>query len=116
MDLASWINELRVLLEELKEKNLGYPHGDNYVRPPGEKAVLQELLAKTGLNESSQIATFYRTCDGLSLPDVWNGYFIHPTRFTLNLERGPLSVSGPLACQILVFGSDGGGGLFCFVS
>jgi len=113
VELSTWLSDMRLLLEKFKKKDIGYPHQSNDISPPGKEALFKKLLAKTGFDESSQVARFYKSCDGFSLPDVWNGYFIHSTKLTLKfLETGPFEVTGPLAGKIIVLGSDGGGGLF----
>jgi hypothetical protein len=63
------------------------------------------------------LLAFYRSCDGLSWPDVRNGYFIEPfRRLVTSGERGePEEVivhSSSSPRKVLVFGSDGGGGRF----
>lgn len=113
MNIAAWIHDVNIVLEQLKKKDLGYPHSPNVVLPPGDKDLLHQLLAEAKLNEDPQIGAFYELCDGISCPDIWNGYFIHTTKLALrSLRTWPVEISGPIACKILVFGSDGGGGLF----
>jgi hypothetical protein len=114
MDVRGWISEARGLLAQLSRIDLGFPQGDNMVRPaPGAEA-LDLLIDQAGFDRSSSLVAFLRECDGLSLSDVHVGYFIHSVEQILQGFRSgePRQVSGVDPLTILVFGSDGGGGRF----
>ena len=57
--------------------------------------------------------------DEVSLPDVWNGYFLGPAERIVRAQSDP---SSPRVVtwngepkEVLVVGSDGGGALYCVV-
>jgi hypothetical protein len=88
--------------------------GEHIIFPPADKALLAELVQKTGLTSTHPLAAFYSLCNGIDIPDVHNGYFIHTIEQILhNLETGaPTRLASNLAETIVCFGSDGGGSNF----
>jgi hypothetical protein len=57
---------------------------------------------------------------GLTLPDLWNGYFVDsPEKLRRRLEQKsplePRALESDESAEVLCFGSDGGGGRFAFV-
>jgi hypothetical protein len=115
MDINAWFNEVSALLERLKRIDLGYPLGENVIHPAPTESIVESLIAKTGLPRSSSIPTFYRRCNGLSLPDVHVGYFVHGVELILDgLAKGePTRVMDHEGLsRIIVVGTDGGGGRF----
>lgn len=113
-DLDGWLVEVASDLEALKDLDLGYPLGENAIRFPGDEISLRKLLESSVAPAARDFIEFYRRCDGLNLPDVHVGYFLHPLRLVLDSEvRGePVRISGVGSGEILTFGSDGGGGKF----
>lgn len=103
-----------VALEALREIDLGYPQGENVIHPATDPAALAEFVARAGLEPRSPLVALYRVCAGVSLPDVHVGYFVHAPGLVLRgLEGGePTRLTGPYARDVLVFGTDGGGGRF----
>ena len=114
MDIARWLAHIQPLIENVHALDLGYPIGKHVIFPPADKTMLAQLLQKTGLDSTLPLVTFYVYCDGISLPDVHNGYFIHSVeRILSGLEKGePTRLATHLTDAIVVFGSDGGGGRF----
>ena len=113
MDMLSWRARMEDALEELRATDLGYPQGENTLRPAADPASLAELASRAGLDAGSPLLALYRACAEVSLPDVHVGYFLHAPDLVLRgLERGePRRLTGPHAREVLVFGTDGGGGL-----
>ena len=114
MDLTTWQRRMNEAIASLEEINFGYPLGGNQLLPPASSESLALLSADAGLDADSALLGFYRHCGGVSLPDVWNGYSVHPPELvvrTLSLS-GPRRITGPHARQVVPFGSDGGGGTF----
>ncbi len=114
MDLAIWLVHLQSLIEKLETLDLGYPLGNHRIYPPADRATLQRLIQRVGLFPASPLIALYTYCDGINLPDVHNGYFIHGVASLLNgLERGePTRLASNPTHPIIAFGSDGGGGRF----
>lgn len=103
-DFEVWANAVRVLLKEFESQDLGYPSGVNHLR---EKASSFHRVPR-------DLQQLYSVCDGISLPDIHNGYFIESAeRIASSSERGePTEIQGKTKTAIYVFGSDGGGGRF----
>jgi len=116
MGIKSWIKSASLLLNELAEIDFGYPLGENIIRSPKNKDIVQLSLSNVGYSNDKTLYDFYLTCDGLSWPDVNNGYFINSIeKFNgkeLLQKMVPVKITGAYADSIMVFGSDGGGGLF----
>jgi len=114
MDIAPWLAHLQRLIADMQTLALGYPVGAHTVSPPAAKAMLAQFVQKTGLASTHPLVTFYSHCNGIDLPDVHNGYFIHNVELILHgLETGiPTRLATNLATTIVVFASDGGGSLF----
>jgi len=118
MLLADWLEHMKTLIQKLNLLDLGYPQGDHTVHPPNE-ALLQEMITDSRIDRDSPLVEFYTHCDGVDLPDVHNGYFIHRLELiTRSLVNGePTRVQNNTSTSnILVFGSDGGGGRFAIVT
>lgn len=114
MDLRSWKGRVTFAIAELEKLDLGYPLSGNLLHAPAGETGLKQLSEESLVSESSPLLAMYRQLDGLSLPDVHNGYFIHSVELVLRgLDGGePRRITGELARPILVFGTDGGGGRF----
>ena len=95
---------MKSLLTELASQQTPYPFGTNELDSPvPTNAVMPEALRP-----------LYAVCNGASMEDVWNGYFIHSAdELALNKQRGlPTRIAGTPPIEIEVFGSDGGGGSY----
>ena len=114
MDIAHWLAHLQFLLEKVRALKLDYPLGEHTVVPPPATTLLTQLVQKTGLAFTHPLLMFYTYCDGIRLPDVHNGYFIHSIHQVLRgLEAGePTRLATNPTEMAVVFGSDGGGGRF----
>ncbi len=105
---------LNQLIAEMNAIDFGYPLGDNVVAVPQDPVFVEERLATIGGDAVAAFFDFYRCCDGLSLPDIHNGYFIKAIA-KLGMSRpdsDPTQVMGDYAGAVLAFGSTGNGGLF----
>ena len=84
---------------------------DNYVSDADHESLPSEGI----MHLPSSLADLYGEIGEVSLPDVYNGYFIHP--FDVLMRSGatgvPTRVESNIQAHVLTFGSDGGGGLFC---
>ncbi|MFF5361321.1 hypothetical protein ACFY4I_18310 [Streptomyces scabiei] len=100
------------------EASFGYPPGDNGVlkATPEQGPEMAAELAAAGIGED--LLEFYSRVEGVSLPDVGNGFFIHSADAVVDgiREDQPTEVVGAIQDEITVFGSDGGGGLFALSS
>ena len=107
---------MQASLVQLRAVDLGYPQGQNMVRPPASSESVDMLRRETPLFGDAGLYHLYEVCDGVTLPDVHNGYFIHAValiaRGVASGEPRALSQPGAGSEEVLVFGSDGGGGRF----
>lgn len=102
-DFEAWASLVSKLIDELSSQQ--YPSmGVNKLR--------QAVSNHDGL--PSALKPLYTVCDGISLADVYNGYFIDSAdRVVSAAKRGePTLVEGKQSIAIQVFGSDGGGNRF----
>jgi hypothetical protein len=88
----------------------------NRVVPSLPPKTRRQLLAELKIDALPAVAAFYTNCDGISLPDLAGGRFIHGLKM---IRKGtkygqPQRIAEPNMRRVLVFGSDGGGGLFAF--
>lgn len=99
-------------LGQVFEARFGYPleGGANFVNDPDQvvQAGGSEPLLPLAL------ALFYDEVGEVSLPDIHNGYFIHPAgRSSSSVDWGlPVRVEADSIGRVVTFGSDGGGGFF----
>jgi hypothetical protein len=108
------IDQLTILIEQIRKLDLGYPLGKNALGLTAKETQIDEVRHSHKDFKTDELLCFYGLADGLALPDVHVGFFLHSLSHILaGPSRGvPKTVSGPIADQIMVFGSDGGGGLF----
>jgi hypothetical protein len=119
--LNSWlfdVSELVTSFTEGFEATYGYEPGVNEVVRAGGDGAFPDVggADRRGLLDAdvhSDLIEFYGAIQGVSLPDLGNGYFVHTPDTVANPARFgfPNTVSGALNGRIAVFGSDGGGGL-----
>ncbi len=110
----TWKDSATRMLNELPKLQLGYPLDDNVIVKPDTSLVARTVLMRRCKVPDESLVGFYEECDGISWPDVHNGYFLRQ----LNEIAGPLqdgmpaSISATAKKPILVIGSTGGGSLF----
>ena len=113
MNFNDWKSHVEQLLTQLKTIDFGYPLGENVVREsaPGTSFADERRLNATSVDE---LQNFYEVCDGVSWPDVQNGYFLKQREAIGQLkdEYDPIRVTGTDDYQITVVGSSGTGTLF----
>jgi hypothetical protein len=114
--VAEWKAAVRAQLDQLGavfEQRFGFPFDEesNFVSD-AEKAV-PAGGAETAL--PPDLAQFYEEIGEVSLPDINNGYFIHPAaRLPAAADWGlPTRVDVESIGDVATFGSDGGGGFLC---
>jgi hypothetical protein len=105
------LSSIRQKLSALASIDLGYPLGDNSVRAASATDHDAALLDR-GIPDFEGLDAFYRFCDGLNLPDIGNGVFIHNQDLIRTRTQRGLPTTLRKGGPILVLGSDGGGGLF----
>jgi hypothetical protein len=119
-DLTSWILRLRASVESLMdgfEERFGYPPDANIVvaaRHPGGTAMRTSLDGR--VQAPSAVIDFFDAIEEVSLPDVWNGYFLGPADRVVaaHIEESPRWITvGSELQEVLLIGSDGGGALYC---
>lgn len=107
-DLSDWIDDISTLCAAFQRdftERYGYPPDDHYVK------VQEPGTPRPADLRSETLANFYATIFEVSLPDLDNGYFIHPAESATS-DVHPTRISGAVEDSITVFGSDGGGALF----
>ena len=106
------IEQMKEELVELAKIDFGYPLGENVVhaadRPDGLPPVFSSI------DGSRWLASLYCACDGLSFPDIHNGYFLKPLWRVISFDRSsePDIVVLDREIRVLPFGSMGDGSLF----
>jgi hypothetical protein len=112
--LRTWCDDINAELEPLLgsfESRYGYPPGEN--RITASAGAHPPAAAQLGAHPAvaRALADFYTVIEELTLPDIGNGYFIHPAQHVLDelTHGGPVDAGEFTA---VVFGSDGGGILF----
>jgi hypothetical protein len=105
---------VNTLLSELRTVELGFSLGDNVVFPAQPARKVEEVLKELGVHHLPDIYEFYCLCDGISWPDIHNGYFIKPvdTLVESHPESEPIAICGHYSESVLTIGSSGGGDLF----
>lgn len=104
-----------MLLAELRSLDLGYPLGENIIVLPAQPTEnVEKVLRELDVLHFSAVSDFYRLCDGISWPDVHNGYFIKPLEKLIesNPDSEPNRTVGSRSEPVLTVGSTGGGDLF----
>lgn len=113
--IVETINQLRMILGELADIDLGYPLGENTVRQAAPAATVAAQLNESGLADLQYLREFYCECDGLSMPDVHVGYFVKPLQRVVAFDPSSephTVVSTTQSLSVLPIGSTGGGKLF----
>lgn len=113
--LAEWRVSVTVKVEQLLETfqpRFGFEPGMNQLGPPAAEQALASLQAIVP-RPAADLIDFYRWIGQVSLPDVGNGYFIHPADLVARQAAGgePCRIGPPHELDVLVFGSNGGGAL-----
>jgi hypothetical protein len=119
IDLDAWSDRVRRSSEQLLERfeeRYGYPPGVNVVvTGTGQGGSRLSLGLGPDAQVPLSVVEFFDGIEEVSLPDVWNGYFIGPaTRVVAaHVDKYPrwLELGGRWV-EILVIGSDGGGALY----
>ncbi len=107
-DFKKWLSSVNKALRDMKKQDFGYSLGTNEV---------QEISSSRDILLPKDLEPFYSVIDKISLPDVYNGYFIDPPARIANAsERGePTRVRFERDKEdmpVQIFGGDGGGGRF----
>ncbi|MBO9613705.1 MAG: hypothetical protein J7619_13475 [Dyadobacter sp.] len=105
--ILTWLNEVEQMLKSISSDFLGYkPTGNCINQTPQFRNVTVGKLP-------SEMQVFYGFCDGVDMPDVHVGYFIHSLSWIekSHLKGEPFRIAS-YPHEIVVFGSDGGGGRF----
>ncbi|MFD7974258.1 hypothetical protein [Streptomyces sp. NPDC059071] len=113
--LRGWCGQANSTLAKLVQSfqaRHGFEPGNNVVVLATEEShqATDALVELTPI--PSDLTTMYWVIDEVSLPDVENGYFVHPASLVADhfREYGAVQIKGEEPA--LVFASDGGGHLF----
>jgi hypothetical protein len=116
--LSTWRVSVTAILAELLGtfwQRFGSEPGTNELGPPASREAVASL-ATLRPAPARDLLALYRSVGEVSLPDVGNGYFIHPPCLVIqHRQRGePRHIGPPFDVDVLVFASDGGGALYAF--
>ncbi|CAM3954083.1 SMI1/KNR4 family protein [Kibdelosporangium persicum] len=108
MDLANLETRFRAIARAVVA-NAQWPPGTNEVV---KSAGIGEVTARFGGRLPAEVAGFFSVIGEVSLPDLWNGYFIGPLGWSADLYRdsSPREVRGH--GEVVVVASNGGGTLY----
>lgn len=115
LDFQQWRERIEELLSDLSEINFGYPLGVNELHAPQSPQKVRIALESVGLTQHADLFQFYSVCDGLSWPDVENGYFIDRVASLTRSRTKEFAIhriSGKQDYDVVPFGSLGGGEQF----
>jgi hypothetical protein len=114
MEIVHWLKKVQGMINKLEQLDFGYPLDTNVIYARSSQDDIDSLNSKIGDSMPASILEFYTHCGGISLPDVWNGYYIYSIEIILSsAERYiPTKIYGTPPYDILVFGGNGGGRLF----
>lgn len=103
------------LMESFEETH-GYPAGDNEVALADDETRAAVTLLTNHRPECVALLSLFAVIDSVSLPDIGNGYFVHPpSTLVAHLdEYGAVPLAN--GDHGIVFGSDGGGNLFALTA
>lgn len=99
-------------LRDFEKIDLGYPKGEHIVRPQGNPSLVNDVCNEYGLPAQSSLRLFYSICDGIDLPDVENGFFVYSMAEFSSINKMPTEPNRFDGQDVVVVGSDGGGGRF----
>jgi hypothetical protein len=119
-DLQTWLARTRasvdVVLARFGERH-GYQPDSNVILSAHESGGVELAMALAGRTSvPSAVIAFFDSVAEVSLPDVWNGYFLGPAESVVaaHMAQEPRWVhTGSDVVEVLVVGSDGGGALYC---
>jgi hypothetical protein len=116
-NLGNWTEEMLRLLSKFMrnfEGGYGYPPGENRLLEATSARGRGAAEALSSAGAPRELIDFYLKIDEVSMSDVDNGFFIHPYKDVIEGIGGaqPTELTGFTSDRIIVFGSDGGGGLF----
>jgi hypothetical protein len=117
--LGVWATELEAATgRALRDVVSTFPFeaGDHQVGPPASGAEL-DLLRQRLPWVPDELVALHRHVGPVSLPDIGNGYFLHPIAGVVGMPERPGradQIGEPLAgnVDVVVFGGNGGGDLY----
>ena len=112
--LKQLLIEIGTLLDSVRHLKLHYSLDRNLINAPASPETWHKLLTTTAIPPQSPLAEFFLLCDGVRASDVCNGYWIHNADIIIGqfCSGEPIRITAPISVNILVIGSDGGGGRF----
>jgi len=106
------LDRLREAIARLASNGVDMQH--NRMPPAPDAVALQVLRSVVPHQVAEELIALYSLCDGIILPDVKNGLFLHTIAQLSRAKQNmvPNIIVGDEAGSIFVIGSDGGGSLF----
>ncbi|MFC6566037.1 SMI1/KNR4 family protein [Actinoplanes utahensis] len=115
--VGRWRDDMRAGLAGLLgrfEARFGFPPEEHEVAGPVSEEQLAGLAELHGDGLPADLVTFHRVVAEVDLPDVENGYWIHSPPLPGEDPGHPRRLTD--GRRVVVFGSDGGGGLFALTA
>ncbi|MEU9019800.1 hypothetical protein [Actinomadura sp. NPDC048394] len=119
MDIEQVVSMLQEVAEAAAppdfEQRFGYPPGDNHVVLARDATGAAALQAAFPGKVPPDVAAFFTAVSEVSLPDVWNAYFIGPVSWTIELHKAsePRYVRFEDADrEVMILASNVGGDMF----
>lgn len=100
-------------IEKLQDLETTFSYEKNYLLPTSEGPLIRRLEEALGQTLPADFVEFYQRFDHLSLPDVWNSYFVSSLDEMLRFPTPRQLQSPEYRGRMLIFGSDVGGQYFC---
>jgi hypothetical protein len=110
MDVDLLADRLRSVAKLAAERVVGYPPGENSVTVGSTDPTA--LTAEFGDYLPADITEFFSAFTEVSLPDLWNAYFIGPASWSATLHRNgePRAVRlNGSDIEVIILASNGGG-------
>lgn len=118
--LDRWIDEMSGLLAEHMRtfERHGYPPGENVLLRATPDHGAEAVRILSSIRAPRALLDFYARVEEISMPDVYNGIFASSASMIASVYSAPepawpTRIAGWVEDEILVFGSDGGGAMFC---
>jgi hypothetical protein len=113
VDWESWQTEIEEQIRKLQGLETTFSYEKNYLLPAKSSVSIRQFKQQIGYTLPDDFVEFYQRFDEVSLPDVWNSYFVSSLEQILRFPTPNQLQSPEYNGRMLIFGSDAGGNSFC---